>query len=160
MQNWQVLFVKPRTEKKIAEYCRLYRIPHYLPLRTQTKKVQRRTVTTLIPLFPGYVFVKCNEQERLQLLKTNLLVRFLTPPRPMRLLRSLVMVRRALQANPTLEAAPPLTTGNLVRIISGPFKGIEGFVKHVSDSCKVVLNIEMIGQAIAVVAERDQLEKL
>ena len=58
MKDWKVLFVKPRTEKKVAEYCKLYGIDFYLPLREQTRNVQRRKISVIMPLFPGYVFVR------------------------------------------------------------------------------------------------------
>jgi len=111
-------------------------------------------------VFPGYVFARVTPDRRLALLKTNLLVRILEPEFPRRMLRDLVMVRRALRANPTLEAAKPLTTGRLVRITDGPFRGIEGRVARLAGALKVVLNVDMIGQAVAVTAEVDQVEVL
>jgi transcription antitermination factor NusG len=160
MQNWKVLFVKPRTEKKVTEYCALYRIPCYLPLRAKTRVVQRRKVTFTLPVFPGYVFAEFTAGQRLQLLQTNLIVRTLEPTSPRRLLRDLVMVRRALRADPTLQPVKPLTKGRLVRIIGGPFMGVEGRVARLAGTLKVVLNVDMIGQAVSVTAETDQVEVL
>ena len=160
MQKWIVLFVKPRTEKKVAEYCGLYRFPCYLPLREKTRVVQRRKVTFMLPVFPGYVFTKISPDQRLELLKTNLLVRTLEPLQPRRMLRDLIMVRRALRANPELQTAKPLAKGRLVRIISGSLMGVEGRVARVSDKMKVVLSVDMIGQAISVTAQMDQIELL
>jgi transcription antitermination factor NusG len=160
MQYWKVLFVKPRTEKKVTEYCQLYGIAHYLPLREKTRTAQRRKVTVRLPVFPGYVFARVTPDQRLPLLKTNLLVRILEPEFPRRMLRDLVMVRRALRANPALESAKPLTAGRLVRITDGPFRGIEGRVARLAGALKVVLNVDMIGQAVAVTAEIGQVEVL
>jgi len=160
MRYWKVLFVKPRTEKKVVEYCQLYGIAHYLPLREKTRTAQRRRVTVRLPVFPGYVFARVTPDRRLALLKTNLLVRILEPEFPRRMLRDLVMVRRALRANPALEAAKPLTAGRLVRITDGPFRGVEGRVARLAGALKVVLNVDMIGQAVAVTAEIDQVEVL
>lgn len=160
MQTWKVLFVKPRTEKKVTEYCTLYGLPFYLPLREKSHVVQRRKVTVKLPVFPGYVFVKFAAPQRLQLLQTNLLVRILEPENPRRMLRDLIMVRRALKANPALTAAKPLAKGRLVRIVSGPFMGVEGRVARMAGTLKVVLNVDMIGQAVSVTAEADQVEVL
>ncbi|MDD2460280.1 MAG: transcription termination/antitermination NusG family protein [Kiritimatiellia bacterium] len=160
MRYWKVLFVKPRTEKKVAEYCQLYGIAHYLPLREKTHVVQRRKVTVRLPVFPGYVFARVTPGQRLTLLQTNLLVRVLEPESPRRMLRDLAMVRRALRANPALESARPLTAGRLVRIIGGPFQGVEGRVARLAGTLKVILNVDMIGQAVSVTAEVDQVEVL
>lgn len=160
MKNWKVLFVKPRTEKKMTEYCELYGIPFFLPLREKTRVVQRRKVTVRTPVFPGYVFARFGNAQRLQLLETNLLVRILEPENPRRMLRDLVMVRRALRANPALTAAKPLAKGRRVRIISGPFMGIEGRVARMTGTLKVILNVDLIGQAVSVTAEIGQVEAL
>lgn len=160
MQNWKVLFVKPRTEKKVTEYCALYSIPSYLPLRARTRVVQRRKVTFLLPVFPGYVFAKFPTEQRLLLLQTNLVVRVLEPTNSRRMLRDLIMVRRALKADPELKPTKPLSQGRLVRIIGGPFMGVEGRVARMAGTLKVVLNVDMIGQAVSVTAETNQVEVL
>ena len=160
MQHWKVLFVKPRTEKKVAEYCRLFGIRYYLPLRQKTRIIQRRRVTVELPLFSGYVFVRLPPAMRLPILQTNLLVRILEPLKPRKLLRDLVMVRRALRVNPHLEATRPITKGKRVRITAGPFQGLEGIVARLSSKMKVVLNVEFIGQATSVEMESDFLEIL
>ncbi len=160
MKHWKVLFVKPRTEKKVAEYCKLYGIDVYLPMRESTRVIQRRKISVLMPLFSGYVFVRLLPSQKLQLQQTNLLVRILEPSNPRKMLRDLIMVRRALRANPALAPAKPLTKGRLVRIISGPFLGIEGRVARMTAKMKIVLNIDMIGQATAVEIESDYVEVL
>jgi len=160
MQHWKVLFVKPRTEKKVSEYCRIYGIRHYLPLRKKMRIVQRRKVTVDLPYFPGYVFVRLPPSQRLQMLQSNLLVRILEPLHPRKMLRDLVMVRRALRVNPHLLTTRPLTKGRLVRIVAGPFMGVEGRVTRLTSKMKVVLNVDMIGQAIAVETESDFVEVL
>lgn len=160
MNHWKIIFVKPRVEKKVATYCRLYKIPHYLPLREKERVVQRRRIKVLLPLFPGYMFVKLDAAQRLSLLQTNLLVRILEPASSVGLLRNLVMVRQALRINPALEAEKPLARGRLVRIIDGPFRGIEGRVARLAGTFKVVLNIDMIGQAVSVTAAVAQVEPL
>jgi len=158
MQHWKVLFVKPRTEKKVTEYCDLFGIRYYLPLRKKTRIVQRRKVTVELPLFPGYVFVRLPPSQRLSLLETNLLVRILDPLKPRKLLRDLVMVRRALRVNPQVMTTAPLTKGTRVKIVSGPLMGVEGRVVRLAAKMKVVLNVDMIGQAIAVETEADFVE--
>ena len=157
---WQVLYLRPRTEKKNAAACRKRGIPHYLPLRSHTKVFQRRKVTTALPLFPGYLFVGLAPANRLILQQTNDVLRFLTPARPHRLLRQLVQVRRALRVDPELRAVKPLMAGRRVRIVAGPFLGMEGVVTRLNSTMRVVLSVDLIGQAIAVVADRAQVEAL
>ena len=157
---WQVVYLRPRTEKKTADVCGMQGIPHYLPLRTQTGTYQRRRVTTWLPLFPGYLFVGLDAAGKRALQKTNHVLRFLEPARPYRLLRQLVQVRRALRADPALKVVPPLETGRRVRIVAGPFQGTEGVVARLHSTLRVVLTVDLIGQSIAVEASRAQVEPL
>ncbi len=158
--HWQVLFLKPRTEKKVAEVCRAHRLPYYLPLQTTTKTYQRRKVTSTKPLFPGYLFVAVAQEQKMLLQRTSHVVRFLVPHQPFHMLRQLVQVRRALRADPALRPVSALTKGRRVRIIGGPFQGMEGTVTRLASSMRVVLTVEMIGMGVAVTAEIAQVEPL
>lgn len=155
--DWKVLYVKPRCEKKTAAFCESYGIPHYLPTSLKTRIVQRRKVNVVLPLFPGYVFAEFSIDSRLKLLQTNQLVRILEPERPLLLARQLVMVRKALTADPTLTAEPTLEKGMNVRVIDGPMMGVIGTVERLASKLRVVVNIEMIGQAVAMTVDRNQV---
>lgn len=158
--HWQVLFLKPRTEKKVAEVCRTHLLPCYLPLQTTTKTYQRRKVTVTKPLFPGYLFVAVAPEQKIILQRTNHIIRFLVPHQPYRMLRDLVQVRRALQADPTLRPINALTKGRRVRITTGPFQGLEGIVTRLANAMRVVLTVDMIGMGVAVTADISQVEPL
>ena len=144
----------------MAEYAQLLGLSHYLPLRSETKIYQRRKVTVDKPVFPGYFFASFDREGRLGLLKTNNIVRILQPPHERQLLHELAQVRRALDVDPTLGACSALKRGTRVRILGGPFMGIEGVVSSLKANAKVRLNVEMIGQAVAVEVDREYLEIL
>ena len=104
------------------------------------------------------LFVEFDEPGRELILKTNYVVRILTPVNQPQLLFELEQIRTALAVDPALSATPALRRGSRVRIIAGPFMGIEGVVKDAKGAAKVWLNIEMIGQAVTVETERSSLE--
>ena len=62
--------------------------------------------------------------------------------------------------SPEVLTTRPLTTGMLVKITAGPFMGVEGRVTRITAKTKVILNVDMIGQAIAVETEADFLQVL
>ena len=158
--NWCVVHVRPRCEKKLAEFCRVMGLSHYLPLREETKVYQRRKVTVFKPVFPGYLFVSFDYQGRLALLKTNNVVRILECADQRQLLHQLAQVRKALKVDVTLSACSALARGRAVRIRSGPFMGLEGQVLSVRARTKVQLKVEMIGQAVMVEVDRTFVEVL
>lgn len=142
----------------MAEFCRLRGFAFYLPLRRETKIYQRRKVTVEKPVFPGYLFAPFDADGRVALLKSNNIVRILKPANRRRLLYELAQIRRALQTDPTLSTCAALKAGHRVRILTGPFMGIEGVVKSLKGKTKICLNVEMIGRAVAVEMDREFLE--
>jgi len=156
--SWHVLHVRPRTEKKLAEYCGVHALEHYLPLRIETKVYQRRRVIVEKPVFPGYFFVTFEFEQRALLLNTHYLVNILTPTDENLLIHELAQIRMAPGVDPTLGAATAITCGRHVRITGGPFMGVEGVVSSRHGATKVRLNVDMIGQAVAVDVEQDLLE--
>ena len=154
--EWNVLHLKPRTEKKVAGICARHNLPHYLPLRRSLRVYPRRRAVFEVPLFPGYLFAAYDAGQRAAIFRGNYVVRELKPASQMRLLRQLVLVRRLLRADPELETIDPIACGDPVRIKSGPFAGFTGVVvriKNKPDRRLVVLNIELVGRAVA--AETD-----
>ena len=155
---WHVLHVRPRCEKKTAEYCAVHGLRHDLPLRAETKIYQRRKVTVQKPVFPGYIFVVFESAERATVLKSNMIVRILAVTDQRQLIRELDQVKQALAVDPTLDACAAFTQGRRVRIGGGPFQRLEGIVQIVRGQTRVVLNVDLIGRAVAVEADMALLE--
>ncbi len=155
-----VLHVRPRCEKKMADYCESSGITHYLPLRAERKIYQRRRVEVTKPLFPGYVFAQFDAERRTLVLKSGQVVRIIEVHDQARLIHELEQVQRAIEANPVLAACPAITGGTRVRITSGPFMGIEGIVATLKGQTRVMLNVDMIGQAVPVEAGLEMLERI
>ncbi|MEI7879557.1 MAG: transcription termination/antitermination NusG family protein [bacterium] len=155
---WHVLYVKPRCEKKMAGYCDAHGVEWDLPVREETKIYQRRKVTVHKPVFPGYVFLRFSPEQKLTVLKSNLVVRILPIDNQERFYNELQQIRQALVIDPTLDASAAFQAGRRVLIKSGPFQGVEGIVQLVKGKTKVVLNVDIIGRAIAVEVGLELLE--
>ncbi len=160
MPSWKVIHLKPNTEKKFIRYCELYSITCYLPMRKTIRTSQRRKYVVELPVFTGYAFLKYAEPDRLTVLKSNCVCKIIVPFNSRDFVRELVMVRRALRADPTLKSTRTFTKGQLVRISDGPFMGTEGYVKRISSNTRVTLNVSAIGQALSLVVSSDSLKAL
>lgn len=156
--RWYVLYVKPRCEKKMAGYCGAHGVKFELPLREETKIYQRRKVTVLKPVFPGYIFLRFVPADTLIVLKSNLVVRILPIENQAQFVRELQQILQALAIDPTLDASSAFQTGRRVLIKSGPFQGVEGIVQVVKGRARVVLNVDIIGRALAVEVGIELLE--
>jgi len=156
--SWHVLYLRPRSEKKVASLCEAHELAYYLPLRQETKIYQRRKVTVQKPMFPGYCFVSFEPDDRAHLLQTNHVISILVPPSEAVLEYQLDQIRQALAIDPALGAVEALREGRRVRIRGGVFAGIEGVVSSTRNAGKVRLNVELIGQAVAMDIDPDFIE--
>ena len=157
---WRVLHVKPRCEKKLAAFCAAESFDYYLPLRKETKVYQRRKVITEKPLFPSYLFAAFNTAQRVELLKTNYIVKILEVQDQNRLLDELSHIQTALEADPELSPCPCLTRGVAVKIVSGPMMGLEGVVDKIKTRTRIVLNVFSIGQGAALEVDSAAIERI
>ncbi len=55
--RWHVLHTKPRQEKSLARDLLDKGVPFYLPVIGHKRSIHGRVMTSLIPLFDGYVFL-------------------------------------------------------------------------------------------------------
>lgn len=143
-----VLHVKPRTEKKVFAYLERYRCGRYLPLYTKVTKVQRRRVKRELPLFPGYVFACLEGDMRRKMLETNLLVQTIPIPNPREVVHQLRQIVRVMKGNAAVKVTNPFKTGDHVRVNAGPFMGLDGYVRREGAKATIVLNIDILGQAV------------
>jgi len=157
---WYVLHTRPRCEKKLEDYCRVSQLEHYLPLRKEVKVYQRRKVAVRKPLFPGYVFARFDSSQRAGVLQSRQVVRVLAVRDQAGFINEIDQIRKALAIEPTLGPCPALQRGNPVRIVIGPFQGLEGVVSAFKGQTRVIMNVNLIGQGVPLEVTPDMLERL
>ena len=160
-RDWYVLHVKPRTEKKVARYLASYRFFCHLPLFVKVTKVQRRKVRRELPVFPGYVFSKLFPDERVEMLKTNLIVRTIPVTQPRLLIHQLRQVANVSKGIvDDIRVTDTFKEGDYVRVVAGPFRGTEGYIKRKGRESKLCLNVDILGNAIEVSVSPSDVEKV
>ena len=159
-RTWYVLHVKPRTEKKVAQYLQVYGYFCHLPLYDKVYKLQRRTVKRQLPMFPGYVFTRLLPDERVTMLKTNLIVRTIEAPSPRQMIHQLRQVAHiARTGHPLTPKAEIFNIGEFVKVKYGPFRGTEGYIKREGAKATFVLNVDILGSSVEVSISPEDLEK-
>lgn len=159
-KDWYVLHVKPRTEKKVMEYLVRYGYFGYLPTYTKVSTLQRRKVRRTLPCFPGYVFSKLYPEERITMLKTNLLVRTIHVAHPRPMIHQLRQISRVSRSKVQLKPVEMCQTGDYVKVVSGPLYGTEGYVVRRGREASLCLNVEILGTAVEVSVSCCDIEKI
>ena len=159
-RNWFVLHVKPRTEKKTLLYLERYGCFRYLPLVLKVTKVQRRKVRRYIPVFPGYVFTRLSPEERVEILKTNLIVSTIPVLRPREMIHQLRQIEHATKHGHDIRRVQLFKAGDYVRVTAGPMRGTEGYVRREGSNATICLNVEILGVAVELSVSPEDLEKV
>lgn len=159
VREWYVLHVKPRTEKKVVLFLGGYRCFHHLPTYVKVTRVQRRKVRRELPIFPGYVFARLSSEERMGILRTNLVVRTIRVERPREMIHQLRQVAHASKAAPALRpVAAVFKAGDQVRVRYGPMRGTVGYVKREGAQATLCLNVEILGASVELSIDPADLE--
>lgn len=127
---WFVIRCKPRRESQAAEALAARKLSVYLPLVLEPAAGGKEAKH---PLFPGYLFVRCQLARHYRLVTycpgVASFLRF--GERFAALEEHLVQFfknREVAGVIPLREAVRPVTRGTRARVISGPFRGLEGIV--------------------------------
>ena len=148
-----VCHVRPRCEKKLAAYCQQEGIGHFLPVLVSEKIYGNRTRTHTLPLFSGYVFVRCPEGFQSQLKQNQNCANVLAVVDQSAFQKHMEAVQQALESKISLEIVPFIEKGKRVKITKGPFAGIEGIVTEVHGQDHIVISIDLIQQSVAFKAD-------
>ena len=155
---WWVAHTKSRNEKALAHDLIAKNISYFLPMTWRVWRRSRRTMRSLLPLFSGYLFFCGGENQRLELLRTNRVANVIEVKDQQKLLGELVQIEQALRAGAPLTPYKYIKAGQRCRVIAGPLFGLEGIVIKTKNITRLVLQIDMLGQAASVEIDIDMVE--
>jgi transcriptional antiterminator RfaH len=156
--SWWVLHTRPRAEKALARG--LYRLKQtfFLPLYKKQWRGNGRLVTSHLPLFPAYVFLRGDGDARLAALQTNHVARTLDVLDGGALRADLARVHELIRKGLPLTPEERLQPGSPVTITAGPLAGLEGKVLRRDKRTRFVVEVHFIQRGASVEVEGWLLE--
>lgn len=154
--NWYAAYTLPRHEKAVAEQLTQLGISSYLPLWTEVRLWNRRRVPVQLPLFPGYVFVRMQLNDKGRVLARPGVVRFVGFGTTLSVLPDDEMEHLKLAlCNSNAKPYPHLTVGKRVKIRSGPFEGLQGSILKRKGKTQLVVTLDMIQSSMLLEVEAE-----
>lgn len=164
-KRWYVAYVKSRHEKKMAERLTTMGIEHFLPIQEVVKEWKDRKKKMQCVVIPMMIFIKATEAERLEAVKLDSVIRYMTlrgekrpaviPNKDME--RFIFLLDNATNTVEMMDEK--LKPGKLVRVIKGPLKGIEGELIEQDGKGKIIVRMELLG-AIGAEMRADMVEPI
>jgi len=156
--QWWVVHTKSRNEKALAHDLIGRKINYFLPMNWKVRRKSRRTIRSLLPLFGGYLFFCGQENDRIELLRTNRVANMIEVKDQQRLVRELQQIEQALKAGVPVTPHKYIKEGQKCRVMAGPLLGLEGVVATTRGATRLVLQVDMLGQAASVEIDVDMIE--
>ena len=159
---WYVVRTRARHEKSVRDQLIAKGIHQFLPLWYKRSIWKDRVKTVELPLFSGYLFVSLALQDRLPVLQTLGVAGFLTlQGRPVAVADGEVEALQSMTARRLgYEPHPVLREGTRVRVKNGFLTGAEGVLVGRRQRYRLVINVELIHQAVVVDIESADVEVL
>jgi transcription antitermination factor NusG len=157
-REWWLAHTRPRQEKAVAAALLSRQVSYYLPLVTRKSLTRGRPRVARIPLFPGYVFVCGDEEDRLAALKTNRLLTVQHVPDGELLRSQLLRFMEFIAAGVPLVREARLLPGERVRIKAGPFRDTEGLVLRRNGKTELLVAVDFLQQGASLEIDDCMLE--
>jgi transcription antitermination factor NusG len=164
--HWFACYTRGRAEKQVERQLQRRGIESFLPLIPRKRQWKDRLKLVDWPLFPSYVFGRFALSDLHAVLTTPgvaTVVRTRGYPTPV-LETELENVRlfAARLSESGQEAGPPVAfeRGQPVRVVSGPFQGVEGVVVEQRNRRRVLVGLHAIGQGLEINVKTELLEPI
>lgn len=158
-EHWFAAYVRSRHEINVATHLANRNVEFFLPQYKAKRQWSDRTVQLTLPLFPGYIFVRIQRDERVRVLETpGVLYLVGGSGRPEPLDDSEIENLK----NATHKGNDPrphvyLHEGDRVMVVRGPLQGSEGLLIREKNKNRVVLSMVLINSAMSVEVDADAI---
>ena len=149
---WYAVWTRSRHEQVVREQLERKGVEAFLPTITKWSRWKDRKKKIDWPLFPGYCFVRFNGTERLPVLKCTGVVNIISfdgdiAPIPEHEIES---IRQLVESDLQFDPCPLIREGMMVEVTHGPLKGVVGRLVRKGAHARLVLSVDLIGQAVSV----------
>jgi len=136
----------------VREQLEQKHIEAFLPTVTRWSRWKDRKKKIDWPLFPGYCFARFDPRERLPVLKCMGVVSIISfEGEPAAIPEQEIDgIRRLVQSDLAYDPCPMIREGMMVGVVHGPLSGVIGRLVRKNDKARLVLSVDLIGQAVSV----------
>lgn len=150
--RWFAVWTRSRHERTVFDQLAEREIEAFLPTVPRWSRWKDRRKQIDWPLFPGYCFVRIAVDERLAVLKCAgvvSMVSFDGEPAPIPD-EEIEAIRTLIASTLPYDPCPMLKHGQRVEVTHGPLRGVVGRLQRKGSQARLVLSVDLIGQAVSV----------
>jgi transcriptional antiterminator NusG len=149
---WYAIWTKSRHEQVVRQQLELKGFESFLPTITRLTRWKDRKKKVDWPLFPGYCFARFDKDERLRILNCTgvvSIVAFNGEIAPVEE-HEIEAIRRLVATHLPYDSCPLIREGMMVEVTGGPLAGVRGSLIRKGNQDRLLLAVDLIGQAVSV----------
>ena len=149
---WYAIWTRSRHEQVVREQLERKGLEAFLPTITRWSRWKDRKKQVEWPLFPGYCFVRFNPAERLPVLQCTGVVSIVSFDGDIVAIpeHEIEGIRTLLASELQFDPCPMIREGTMVQVTHGPLQGIVGRLVRKGAHARLILSVDLIGQAVSV----------
>ena len=151
--SWYAIWTRSRHEKIVRDQLeKKGAVDVFLPTIGKWSRWKDRKKKIDWPLFPGYCFARFDARERLPILKCTGVVSILSCDGEIASIpdREIDGIRRLVESDLQFDPCPLIREGSMVEVVHGPLKGVVGRLLRKGAHARLMLAVDLIGQAVSV----------
>ena len=152
---WYAIWTRSRHEQVVREQIERKGFEAFLPNVNKWSRWKDRKKKIDWPLFPGYCFARFDPAERLPILKCTGVVNIVSFDGDIVPIPDFEIdgIRRLVETDLQFDPCPLIHEGMMVEVVHGPLKGVIGRLVRKGAHARLVLAVDLIGQAVSVTVD-------
>ena len=156
---WYAIWTRSRHEQVVRDQLERKGYEAFLPTVTRWSRWKDRRKKIDWPLFPGYCFARFESENRLPVQTCTGVVSIVSfngdiAPIPDQEIDAIGGSCRAISVDP----CPLIREGTMVEVVHGPLKGVSGRLTRKGAHARLVLAVDLIGQAVSVEVDASDIK--
>jgi transcription termination/antitermination protein NusG len=150
--DWYAVWTRSRHEQVVLDQLTRRQIEAFLPTIPRWSRWKDRRKKIDWPLFPGYCFARLDPDAALPVLKCSGVVGIVSfDGRPASIPEyEIDGIRRLVESELQFDPCPLIREGTMVEVVHGSLKGVIGRLVRKGSHARLVLSVNLIGQAVSV----------
>ena len=149
---WYAIWTRSRHEQVVRQQLERKGLEAFLPTITRWSRWKDRKKQIDWPLFPGYCFARFEGRDRLPVLTCSGVVNIVSFDGEIVAIpeHEIDAIRRLVESDLQFDPCPLIREGMMVEVTHGPLKGVVGRLVRKGAHARLVLSVDLIGQAVSV----------
>ena len=149
---WYAIWTRSRHEQVVREQLDRKQVEAFLPTVTRWSHWKDRKKKIDWPLFPGYCFARFDRRDKLSVLTCVGVVNIISFESELAAIPDAEIngIRQLVESELAYDPCPMIHEGDMVEVTHGPLKGVNGRLVRKGAHARLILSVEMIGQAVSV----------